>query len=96
MDNASKNRLQPDEQPGKSCHLFPKSFIISELDWRCDRMDRTIKKITGVKVINISEESAEAIEKMVDKAIKEVRGKGLEIVDIQTTGDNLFLILVED
>ncbi|MCF8720672.1 hypothetical protein [Nitrospina gracilis] len=59
-------------------------------------MDRTIKKITGVKVINISEESAEAIEKMVDKAIREVRSKGLEILDIQTTGDNLFLILVED
>ncbi|CAI2718365.1 hypothetical protein [Nitrospina watsonii] len=59
-------------------------------------MDGTGKKITGVKVINISEESADAIEKMVDKAIKEVRGKGLEIVDIQTTGDNLFLILVEN
>jgi len=51
------------------------------------------EKITGVKVLNISEESVEALEKMVDKAIQEIRGKGLEIMDIQTSPDYLIMIL---
>lgn len=51
------------------------------------------KKITGVKAININEESAEAIEKMVAKAIKDIRGKGLEILEIQTSSDYLIMIL---
>jgi hypothetical protein len=53
------------------------------------------KKITGVKALNINEESAEAIEKMVNKAIEEVRGKGLEILEIQTSSDYLIMILGE-
>jgi hypothetical protein len=51
------------------------------------------KKITGVKAININEESAEAIEKMVDKAIQQVRGEGFEILEIQTSSDYLIMIL---
>ncbi len=51
------------------------------------------EKITGVKVININEESVEAIEKMVDKAIQEIRGKGMEILDIQTSSDYLIMVL---
>ena len=51
------------------------------------------KKITGVKVLNIMEESAEAIEKMVGKAIQEIRGQGLEILEIQTSSDYLVMIL---
>ena len=51
------------------------------------------KRITGVKAININEESAEAIEKMVDKAIQKVRGEGLEILEIQTSSDYLIMIL---
>lgn len=53
------------------------------------------KKITGVKALNINEESAEAIEKMVAKAIQEIRGKGLEILEIQTSSDYLIMILGE-
>lgn len=53
------------------------------------------KKITGVKAININEESAEAIEKMVSKAIEEVRSRGLEILEIQTSSDYLIMILGE-
>ena len=49
-------------------------------------------KISGVKVVNIMEENAEAIEKMVNKAIDEVYRQKLKILDIQTTGDNLILI----
>ncbi len=51
------------------------------------------KKVTGVKVININEESAEAIEQMVDNAIQEIRGKGMEILDIQTSSDYLIMVL---
>ena len=51
------------------------------------------KKITGVKAININEESAEAIEKMVAKAIQAVRAEGLEILEIQTSSDYLIMIL---
>jgi len=51
------------------------------------------KKIVGVKALNINEESAEAIEKMVDKAITEVRERGLEILEIQTSSDYLIMIL---
>lgn len=53
------------------------------------------KIITGVKAININEESVEAIEKMVSKAIEEVRGRGLEILEIQTSSDYLIMILGE-
>tara|TARA_Y100000310_G_scaffold193254_1_gene193223 strand:+ start:1318 stop:1500 length:183 start_codon:yes stop_codon:yes gene_type:complete len=49
-------------------------------------------KISGVKVVNIMEENAEAIETMVNKAIDEIYRQKLKILDIQTTGDNLILI----
>jgi len=52
-------------------------------------------KISGVKVVNIMEENAEAIEKMVNQAIGEVYRQKLEILDIQTTGDNMILVLGE-
>ncbi len=50
-------------------------------------------KITGVKVMNINEETAEAIEKMVGRSIEEIEAKGLKILDIQTSSDYLILIL---
>jgi len=52
-------------------------------------------KISGIKVVNIMEENAEAIEKMVNKAIDEVYRQKLEILDVQTTGDNMILVLGE-
>ncbi len=52
-------------------------------------------KIYGIKVVNIMEENAEAIEKMVNKAIDEVYRQKLKIIDIQTTGDNLILVVGE-
>jgi len=52
-------------------------------------------KIYGIKVVNIMEENAEAIEKMVNKAIDEVYRQKLKILDIQTTGDNLILVVGE-
>ncbi len=50
-------------------------------------------KISGVKVLNINEESAEAIEKMVGRAIREIELEGFKILDIQTSSDYLILIL---
>jgi hypothetical protein len=52
-------------------------------------------KISGIKVLNIVEENAEAIEKMVNKAIADIHQKKIKILDIQTTGDNLVIILGE-
>lgn len=52
-------------------------------------------KVTGIKVLNIMEESAGAVEKMVNEAIAEIHRKNIKILDIQTTGDNLILILGE-
>jgi len=50
-------------------------------------------KIAGVKVMNIIEESPEAIEKMVSRAIEEIESKGLKILEIQTSSDYLIMIL---
>ena len=52
--------------------------------------------ITGIKVVNIIEENATAIEKMVNKAIADIHQKNIKILDIQTTGDNLILVLGEE
>ena len=52
-------------------------------------------KISGIKVVNIMEENAEAIEKMVNQAIDEVYRQKLKILDVQTTGDNMILVLGE-
>ena len=56
-------------------------------------MDLEGNIITGIKAINIIEENAPAIEKMVNKAIEEIHRQKIKILDIQTTGDNLILIL---
>ena len=50
-------------------------------------------KMAGIKVMNVREESAAAIEKMVDKAIIEVEDQDQVILDIKITSDNIFLIL---
>lgn len=53
------------------------------------------KKILAVKVFNIIEEDAKAIEKMVNDGISKINQEGKEILDIQITEDNIFLILGE-
>ncbi len=55
-------------------------------------MDLNGVEITGVKVVNIIEENAQAIESMVNQAIQEIKEQNLILVDIQTTEDNIFLI----
>ena len=53
------------------------------------------RKVTGVRVLDIAEEGATAIENMVNQAIKEVLQQKIPIVDIQITDTNCFIILGE-
>ena len=53
------------------------------------------RKVTGVKVLDIAEEGATAIETMVNQVIKEVQQQEIPIVDIQVTDTNCFIILGE-
>ena len=53
------------------------------------------RKVTGVRVLDIAEEGATAIETMVNQAIKEVQQQKIPIVDIQITDSNCFIILGE-
>ncbi len=56
-------------------------------------MDHEKNKMPGVKVMNILEESASAIEKMVNKAIIEVEEQNQIILDVKVTDDNVILVL---
>ncbi len=49
--------------------------------------------ITGIKVLDTAEESASAIEVMVNKAITEARSNGLDILDLQMSDNNIVLVL---
>ena len=53
------------------------------------------RKVTGVRVLDIAEEGATAIETMVNQVIKEVQQQEIPIVDIQITDTNCFIILGE-
>ena len=50
----------------------------------------------GLKVLNITLESASTIEKMVNKAIDDIHKQKTKIIDPQTTEDNIVLVLEED
>ncbi|MZH03243.1 MAG: hypothetical protein F3745_07595 [Nitrospinae bacterium] len=53
------------------------------------------KKVTGIRVLDIAEEGASAIETMVNKVIQEVHQQNTPIIDIQVTDTNCVLILGE-
>ena len=53
------------------------------------------QKVTVIRVLDIAEEGALAIETMVNQVIKDVQGQDVPIVDIQVTDTNCFLILGE-
>ncbi|MFQ5717879.1 MAG: hypothetical protein ACE5GQ_12375 [Nitrospinales bacterium] len=53
------------------------------------------KKVIGIKVVNIFEENASAIEKMANKIIDSIHEQNNKILDIQITEDNIFFILGE-
>ena len=49
--------------------------------------------VSGIRVLDIMEESASAIEDMVNKAIREINDQQIEILNVLATGDNLILVL---
>ena len=51
--------------------------------------------VTGIRVLDIAEEGATAIEAMVNGVIKEVSQQKIPIIDIQVTDTNCFIILGE-
>ena len=53
------------------------------------------QKVGGVRVLDIAEEGALAIEKMVNNAIEEVKQQNIPIIDIQVTDTNCFIIIGE-
>jgi hypothetical protein len=53
------------------------------------------QKVTGIRVLDIAEEGALAIENMVNQVIQDVQEQDVPIVDIQVTDTNCFLILGE-
>ena len=50
----------------------------------------------GLKVLNITLESASTIEKMVNKAIDDIHKQKIKIIDLQITEDNIVLVLEEN
>ena len=55
-----------------------------------------MKNYGFIKVVNIAQENASAIEKMVNKAICDFNKQKIKILDFQITEDNIFLVLGED
>lgn len=55
-----------------------------------------LKTVSGIKVLDIMEEGASAIEDMVNKAIREINDQQIEILNVLATGDNLILVLGEN
>jgi hypothetical protein len=53
------------------------------------------QKVGGVRVLDIAEEGALAIEKMVNNVIGEVKRQNIPIIDIQVTDTNCFIIIGE-
>jgi hypothetical protein len=54
-----------------------------------------LKTVSGIRVLDTMEESATAIEDMVNKAIREINDQQIEILNVLATGDNLILVLGE-
>ena len=50
----------------------------------------------GLKILNITLESASTIEKMVNKAIDDIHKQKIKIIDLQITEENIVLVLEED
>ena len=59
------------------------------------QMSLNSKKVIGIRVLDIAEEGATAIENMVNKVIQELDKQETPIIDLQVTETNCFLILGE-
>jgi hypothetical protein len=52
-------------------------------------------KITGIRVLDIAEEGAKAIETMVNKMVEEINQQDTPIIDVRLTDNHCFLLLGE-
>ena len=53
------------------------------------------QKITGIRVLDIAEEGAKAIETMVNNMVKEINQQNTPIIDVRITDNHCFLLLGE-
>ena len=56
-------------------------------------MENLDQKITGIRVLDIAEEGAKAIETMVNNMVKEINQQDTPIIDVQFTYNHCFLLL---
>jgi hypothetical protein len=56
-------------------------------------MGNTDQKITGVRVLDIAEEGAKAIEIMFNKMVGEINQQNMPIIDVQVTENHCFILL---
>ena len=54
------------------------------------------QKITGVRVLDIAEEGAKAIETMVNNMVNEINIQDTPIIDVRVTDNHCFLLLGEN
>ena len=59
-------------------------------------MENLDQKITGIRVLDIAEEGAKAIETMVNNMVKEVNKQDTPIIDVRFTDNHCFLLLGEN
>jgi hypothetical protein len=53
------------------------------------------QKITGVRVLDIAEEGAKAIEAMFKKVVEEINQQDTPIIDVRVTENHCFILLGE-
>lgn len=51
------------------------------------------QKVTGIRVLDISEEGAKAIEAMFNKVVEEINQQETPIIDVRITDNHCFLLL---
>ncbi len=56
-------------------------------------MRNSDQKITGIRVLDIAEEGAKAIEAMFNKVIEEINLQETSIIDVRVTDNHCFLLL---
>lgn len=56
-------------------------------------MRNSDQKVTGIRVLDIAEEGAKAIETMCNKVIQEINLQETPIIDVRVTDNHCFLLL---
>ena len=59
-------------------------------------MGNSDQQVTGIRVLDISEEGPKAIEAMFNQVIEEINKQETSIIDVQITDNHCFLLLGEN